>query len=48
MEEDKRMTEAWKADADGILIFVSIRLLCFSSTELMAYRLVYSLQPSPH
>ena len=22
-EEDKKMTESWKADADGILIFVS-------------------------
>ena len=48
VEEDKRMTEAWKADADGILIFVSIRLLCYSPTEIMAHRLVYSLRPSPH
>ena len=25
-EEDKKMAEAWKADADGILIFVRHRL----------------------
>jgi hypothetical protein len=48
VEEDKKMTEAWKADADGILIFVSISLLCHSLTELMAHRLVYSLRLSPH
>ena len=26
-EEDKKMTESWKADADGILIFVGLGLL---------------------
>ena len=26
-EEDKKLTESWKADADGILIFVRIYLL---------------------
>ena len=28
VEEDEKMTEAWKAGADSILIFVSICLLC--------------------
>jgi hypothetical protein len=33
-EEDKRMVENWKADADGILIFVRLSLLvsCFRLT----------------
>ena len=26
-EEDKKMAESWKADADGILIFVGLCLL---------------------
>ena len=26
-EEDKKMVEDWKADADGILIFVRLHLL---------------------
>ena len=26
-EEDKKMVEGWKADADGILIFVCLYLL---------------------
>ena len=26
-EEDKKMTESWKADAEGILVFVRLRLL---------------------
>ena len=26
-EEDKKMAESWKADADGILIFVRLYLL---------------------
>ena len=26
-EEDKKMAESWKADADGILIFVRLNLL---------------------
>lgn len=29
VEEDKKTTEAWKADADGILIFVSIPIVLF-------------------
>ena len=29
-EEDKNMAESWKADADGILIFVRLRLLISS------------------
>ena len=34
-EEDKRMVENWKADADGILIFVRLYLLilCFAPTH---------------
>ena len=27
-EEDKKMVEGWKADADGILIFVRLNRLC--------------------
>ena len=30
-EEDKKMTENWKGDADGILIFVSRRFACGST-----------------
>ena len=35
-EEDKRMAENWKADADGILIFVRLYLLiwCFKLVQL--------------
>jgi len=29
-EEDKKMTDSWKADADGILIFVSPRYYLFT------------------
>jgi hypothetical protein len=34
-EEDKKMVENWKADADGILIFVRLRPLiwCFTLTR---------------
>ena len=32
-EEDKKMTENWKGDADGILIFVSPSL-CGASTHI--------------
>ncbi len=34
-EEDKKMAEDWKADADGILIFVSFRPLmpCLTPTQ---------------
>ena len=31
-EEDKKMAESWKADADGILIFVCLYLLILSLT----------------
>ena len=41
-EEDKKMAESWKADADGILIFVRLSFIC-ASTELNRHRLVYSL-----
>ena len=35
-EEDKRMAENWKADANGILIFVRLYLLiwCFKLVQL--------------
>ena len=33
-EEDKKMTESWKGDADGILIFVSRRSMCGASTHI--------------
>jgi hypothetical protein len=34
-EEDKKMAESWQADADGILIFVSLYFLvpCFTPTH---------------
>ncbi len=34
-EEDKKMVESWKADADGALIFVRLHLLipCFTPTQ---------------
>jgi hypothetical protein len=34
-EEDKKMVENWKADADGILIFVRRYplIFCFTSTQ---------------
>ena len=34
-EEDKKLAESWKADADGILIFVRLYLLvlCFTPTH---------------
>ena len=34
-EEDKKMAENWKADADGILIFVRLYFLiwCFTPTQ---------------
>jgi len=33
-EEDKKMTENWKGDADGILIFVSRHSTCGTSTHI--------------
>ena len=44
-EEDKKMVEDWKADADGILIFVRLILYYDASHRLNDYRLVYSLPP---
>ena len=46
-EEDKKMVEDWKADADGILIFVRLYppVLCFTPTQYSIFngrRLVYS------
>ena len=42
-EEDKKMVEDWKADADGILIFVCLILDYDTSHRLNNHRLVYSL-----
>ena len=46
-EEDKKMVERWKQDADGIILFVSyrVRILTFMH-NLEHYRLVYSLLQS--
>ena len=45
-EEDKKMAEGWKADADGILIFVGFYLLARCFTQLIKrHRLVYFPQP---
>jgi hypothetical protein len=48
-DEDNKMVEHWQKDADGILIFVSLRLniRVSSAHELEHYRLVYSLPQSP-
>ena len=47
-EEDKKMVEDWKADADGILIFVRLYLQSCASASctLNGHRLVYSPLPS--
>ena len=42
-EEDKKMAESWKADADGILIFVRLYYLLSTSNRLNRHRPVYSL-----
>ena len=42
-EEDKKMTENWKADADGIFVFVRLSLLFWPSHRLNHHRAVYSL-----
>ena len=44
-EEDKKMVEDWKADADGILIFVrlSSNLVLHADSLLIGHRLVFSL-----
>ena len=41
-EEDKKMAESWKADADGILIFVRVYLLISYLIPFISRRLVYS------
>jgi hypothetical protein len=46
-EDDKKMTEAWTAGADSILIFVSNCLLRYALANSMGHRLVYSPRPSP-
>ena len=39
---DEKMVEDWKADADGILIFVRLYLNLCASRRLIGGRLVYS------
>ena len=48
-EEDKKMAEGWKADADGILIFVGFYLsaLCFGPLK-GHHRPVYFPRPWQH
>ena len=45
-EEDEKMAESWKADADGILIFVRLHHLLVIQPDSNRHRLVYSLLPS--
>ena len=47
VEEDKKMAESWKADAEGIIVFVRLHVLVHSSHRFISRRLVYSLPPSP-
>jgi hypothetical protein len=47
-EEDKKMAESWKADAEGVLVFVRFYLLILFFAPTMSYRPVCSLPPSPH
>ena len=44
-EEDKKMADNWKDDADGILIFVRRYLRCLTPFTLNGHRLVYSPLP---
>ena len=46
-EEDKKLVEDWKADADGILIFVRLILYSDTSHRLNGHRLAYSPLLSP-
>jgi hypothetical protein len=39
-DKDKKTADRWKADADGILIFVSGHISCLFSRQLGIYRLV--------
>src|SRR5260221_5579929 len=43
-EEDRKTRDNWKADADGVLIFVSRH----STSDVPTQRLVYSRPPSRH
>jgi hypothetical protein len=46
---DKKMTDRWKSDADGILVFVSVRYIRLNlfARQLEMYRLVSFLPQSP-
>jgi len=33
-EQDKQMTENWKGDADGVLVFVSCHSMCATFTRI--------------
>jgi hypothetical protein len=49
VEEDDKMAERWKTNADGILIFVSLCASPYLSTHrLNFYRVVCSLPPLQH
>ncbi len=42
-EEDKKMAESWKADADGSLVFMNLMFCSLSSMcQYKCHRLVYS------
>ena len=41
-EEDEKMAESWKADAEGVLVFVSPYLHALHDSSLIGCRLVYS------
>ncbi len=41
-EDDQKMAESWKADADGILIFVRFNVLVLYFDAHSGLRLVYS------
>jgi hypothetical protein len=49
-DEDNKMAERWQKDAEGILIFVSLRRVCrsfFVHNNMANYRPVYSPLPWP-
>jgi hypothetical protein len=47
-EFDRRLTDSWKEDATGILVFVSCSLLITPSIAITAKRPVFSLRQSAH
>ena len=48
-KEDNKMTDRWKADADGILFFVSPRVTIHAALRNLEHcRLAYSLLPPQH